>query len=77
MQDAANQEKGEARASPFFFDASFWYDGGVSGLLGQRNHGGLMRVLLAMLGGCLMLGLSVVWAYEEIQVVDGGPSPGR
>jgi len=36
-----------------------------------------MRVLLVMLGGWLMLGLSVAWAYEEIQVVDGGTIAGK
>ena len=36
-----------------------------------------MRVLLAMLSGWLMIGRSVAWAYEESQVMDGRPSPGR
>lgn len=36
-----------------------------------------MRVLLVVLCGWLMMDLSVVWAYEEIQVVDGGSISGK
>ena len=36
-----------------------------------------MRVLLVLLCGWLMLGLSVAWAYEEIQVTDGGTIAGK
>ena len=36
-----------------------------------------MRVLLVVLCGWLMLGLSVAWAYEEIQVTDGGTITGK
>ncbi|MEO7860946.1 MAG: carboxypeptidase-like regulatory domain-containing protein [Nitrospirales bacterium] len=36
-----------------------------------------MRVLLVALCGWLMLDPSVVWAYEEIQVVDGGSIAGK
>ena len=36
-----------------------------------------MRVLLVMLCGWLMLGHSVAWAYEEIQVTDGGMIAGK
>ena len=36
-----------------------------------------MRVLLVVLWGWLMLGLSVAWAYEEIQVTDGGTIIGK
>lgn len=36
-----------------------------------------MRVLLVLLGGWLVLGLSAAWAYEEIQVVDGGTIAGK
>jgi len=36
-----------------------------------------MRVLLVVLCGWLMLGLSVAWAYEEIQVTDGGTIAGK
>lgn len=36
-----------------------------------------MRVLVVVLWGWLMLGLSVAWAYEEIQVTDGGTIIGK
>ena len=36
-----------------------------------------MRVLLVVLCGWLTMDLSVVWAYEEIQVVDGGSISGK
>ena len=36
-----------------------------------------MRVLLVVLCGWLMLGLSFAWAYEEIQVTDGGTITGK
>jgi hypothetical protein len=36
-----------------------------------------MRALLLVLCGWLMLGLSVAWAYEEIQVTDGGTITGK
>jgi hypothetical protein len=36
-----------------------------------------MRGLLFVLCGWLMLGLSVAWAYEEIQVTDGGTITGK
>jgi hypothetical protein len=36
-----------------------------------------MRVLLFVLCGWLALGLSVAWAYEEIQVTDGGTITGK
>jgi hypothetical protein len=36
-----------------------------------------MRALLFVLCGWLMLGLSVAWAYEEIQVTDGGTITGK
>ena len=36
-----------------------------------------MRMLLVVLCGWLMLGLSVTWAYEEIQVTDGGTITGK
>ena len=36
-----------------------------------------MRALLVVLCGWLMLGLSVAWAYEEIQVTDGGTITGK
>lgn len=36
-----------------------------------------MRVLVFVLWGWLMLGLSVAWAYEEIQVTDGGTIIGK
>ena len=36
-----------------------------------------MRVLVFVLCGWLMLGLSVAWAYEEIQVTDGGTIIGK
>ena len=36
-----------------------------------------MRALLFVLCGWLALGLSVAWAYEEIQVTDGGTIIGK
>jgi carboxypeptidase family protein len=36
-----------------------------------------MRALLLALCGWMMLGLSVAWAYEEIQVTDGGTITGK
>ena len=36
-----------------------------------------MRVLVFALSGWMMLGLSVAWAYEEIQVTDGGTITGK
>ena len=36
-----------------------------------------MRALLFALSGWMMLGLPVVWAYEEIQVTDGGTITGK
>ncbi|MEO6110377.1 MAG: carboxypeptidase-like regulatory domain-containing protein [Nitrospiraceae bacterium] len=36
-----------------------------------------MRVLVFVLCGWLMLGLSVAWPYEEIQVTDGGTITGK
>jgi hypothetical protein len=36
-----------------------------------------MRALLFALSGWMMLGLSVAWAYEEIQVTDGGTIAGK
>jgi hypothetical protein len=36
-----------------------------------------MRALLFALSGWMMLGLSVAWAYEEIQVTDGGTITGK
>ena len=36
-----------------------------------------MRALLSLLGGWLVLGLSLAWAYEEIQVVNGGTIAGQ
>ena len=36
-----------------------------------------MKVLLFALCGWLMLGLSSAWAYEEIQVTDGGTITGK
>ena len=32
-------------------------------------------MLLTVLSRWLMVGLSVAWAYEEIQVMEGRPSP--
>jgi Carboxypeptidase regulatory-like domain len=36
-----------------------------------------MRALLLALCGWMMLGLSVAWAYEEVQVTDGGTITGK
>ncbi|MBI3357533.1 MAG: carboxypeptidase regulatory-like domain-containing protein [Nitrospirae bacterium] len=36
-----------------------------------------MKVLLHVLCGWLMLGISTAWAYEEIQVADGGTISGK
>jgi hypothetical protein len=36
-----------------------------------------MRAVSFVLGGWLMLGLSAAWAYEEIQVTDGGTITGK
>ena len=36
-----------------------------------------MRALLFALSGWMILGLSVAWAYEEIQVTDGGTITGK
>jgi Carboxypeptidase regulatory-like domain len=43
----------------------------------QMNLGGLMRAVSFVFGAWLTMGLSAVWAYEEIQVTDGGAITGK
>ncbi len=49
----------------------------MSGLFRKRNRGEFTKVPLFVFFGWMMLGLSVAWAYEEIQVVDGGTIAGK
>src|SRR2546427_10920034 len=41
------------------------------------NVGGLMRVLSFMFCAVLLMGATAVWAYDEIQVTEGGTVAGK
>ena len=43
----------------------------------RKIRGGLMRMLSVVACGWLVMGLSAAWAYEEIQVTDGGTITGK
>jgi len=65
-------------ASPFFFDAGFWYDARVYRTGGDLvNVGEGIRVLFLFLSATVWTGLSAAWAYEEIHMTDGGTISGK
>ena len=63
---------------PFFFSASFWYDAACDDSDNvMLNFGGLMRILPVICCAVLLMGATVVWAYDEILVTEGGTVAGK